>query len=149
MSLGQKLKAPFKTYKGLITLMFFYEVILTLFLSTFSKPMVDRFGDVPILENIFPLMDMDPARHADRAIMLYHAVAIPFLVIVALMVLDWFVARPQYEAQAKWGMIIGGLTASIFAIDFAYFSENWVSHGLFIFGQAITSSNGIIFSFRP
>ncbi len=136
MSFGQKLKAPFKTYKGLISLMFFYELILVMFLSTFSKPVIDRFGEA--LPWLFPLMEMDPARHADRTIMLYHALAIPFVVVIGFIVLDWYAARPFYEAQAKWGLFVGAIVSSIAAIDFAYFSQHWVSHGLFIFGQAIT-----------
>lgn len=135
MSFWQKVKAPFKSYKGLTALLFGYEFILVLFLSTFSKPMVDRFGEA--LPMIFPLMDMDPARHADRVIMLYHAIAIPFMVVLAFIILDWYASRPQFEVQAKWGLFFGALITSIAAMDFAYGSEHWVSHGIFIFGQGI------------
>ena len=151
MSFTEKIKAFFTSYKGLITFMFGYELLTVLFLSTFSKPMVDRFGD--IFPNIFPLIETADlpggdtvAGHTLRTIMLYHSLAIPFLVIVAYIVLDWYAARPVYEAQAKWAMFFGSLTAGISGMDFAYFSGAWVSHGIFIFGQAVTFYGAILFT---
>ncbi|MCG3218616.1 MAG: hypothetical protein KAR35_06390 [Candidatus Heimdallarchaeota archaeon] len=149
MSFTEKIKAFFNNYKGLILFMFGYELLVVLFLSTFSKPMVDRFGD--ILPGIFPLIakaDLPggdtEAGHATRTIMLYHSLAIPFLVVVAFIVLSWFASRPVYETQAKWAMFFGSLTAGIAGLDFAYFSGAWVSHGIFIFGQAITFYGAIL-----
>jgi hypothetical protein len=155
MSFFEKIKAFFTSYKGLILFMFGYELLLVLFLSTFSKPMVDRFGD--IFPNIFPLIaesDLpgaslvpvagEDAGHTLRTIMLYHSLAIPFLVVVAYIVLDWFASRPVYEQQAKWALFFGSLTAGIAGMDFAYFSGSWTSHGLFIFGQAVTFYGAIL-----
>ena len=149
MSFFEKIKAFFTNYKGLILFMFGYELLVVLFLSTFSKPMVDRFGD--ILPGIFPLIakaDLPggdtEAGHATRTIMLYHSLAIPFLVVVAFIVLSWFASRPVYEQQAKWAMFFGSLTAGIAGMDFAYFSGAWVSHGIFIFGQAVTFYGAIL-----
>ncbi|MCY3414505.1 MAG: hypothetical protein INQ03_22850 [Candidatus Heimdallarchaeota archaeon] len=143
MSFIEKIKAFFTSYKGLISLLIFWEVLVVSFLSTFSGPMVERFGES--LPWLFPLMDKDPARHADRTIMLYHALAIPFVVAVVFFILETYESRPKFEEQAKWSLFVGSMVVGIFGMDFAYFSESWISHGLFIFGQSIVFYGGVLF----
>lgn len=146
MSNPEKISEFLRSYSGLIALIIVYEFIVVLFLATFSGPMVDRFGDVPILEYIFPLIKgLSDARHEERAILIYHALATPFLVAVVFFFMDWFETRPSIEPHAKWTLFIGSMTVSISAMIFAYFSENWIWHGLFIAGQSVTFYGAILF----
>lgn len=145
MSFTEKIGNMFKSYKGLIGLLILYETALVLWLSTFSEPMIERFGNVPILEYIFPLLKgLDPARHAMRAILIYHAVAVPFLVAVVFFFMDGYQFRPKLESMTKWTLFAGAFVSSISAMIFVYI-ENWMWHGLFIAGLSVVFYGGVLF----
>ena len=147
MSFKEKLKAFFTSYTGLISLITIYETLIVLFLATFSEPMVHRFGHYPLTEWIFPLIKGLPEDgHTARAIMLYHAVAIPFLVAVVFLFMKDYEIRPNLEPIVKWSLVVGAFTASLAGLTYAYFiPNNWVFHGLFIAGQSITFFGGVLF----
>ncbi len=144
-----RVKDFFTSYRGLIALIIIYETLVVLFLSTFSGPMIDRFGDWPVLSYIFPLIKNVPGgdgRHAARAILIYHGLAIPFMVAVVFFFMDQYEFRPGMETLTKWVLFVGAMWTSISAIIEAYFWASRVMHGLFISGQAIVFFGGILFT---
>ncbi len=145
MTFKEKIGNLFKSYRGLIAIITMYLTLLVLFLSTFSEPMVERFGSLPLLEYIFPLIKGLPeARHAARAILIYHSLATPFLVAVVYLFMDKYEVRPKLEEMTKWSLFVGAFTTSIFGMLFVYI-DSWVFHGLFIAGQSITFYGGVLF----
>lgn len=149
MTFKERLKEFLTSYRGMIALIIVWETLAVMFLATFSGPMVDRFGNWPLLKYIFPLIKNVPGgvgRHAARAILIYHGLAIPFLVAVVLLFMDQYEIRPSLEPITKWVLFIGALWTSFAAIIEAYFWASRVMHGLFISGQAIVFFGGILYT---
>lgn len=144
MSFKEKIKAFFTSYKGLLALIILFELGIILFLSTFSQPVVEIFG-----KPLIPIdLDASERSRVARIIMLYHALAVPFLAAVSYFVLDWYEVRKSLELQAKWSITIGALLTGFSGMMFGYGSNlpinDWVMHGLFIFGLSITFYGGVL-----
>ena len=149
MTFKERLKEFLTSYRGMIALIIVWETLVVMFLATFSGPMVDRFGNMPLMRYIFPLIKNVPGgagRHAARAILIYHGLAIPFLVAVVLLFMDQYEFRPSLEPITKWVLFLGSLWTSFAAIIEAYFWASRVMHGLFISGQAIVFFGGILYT---
>lgn len=130
-------------FKRSILILFFFELAVLVILSTLSDPVVERLGS--IFPDVFPLKQLDPSRHTARTIMLYHSLAIPFVVITAFLFLLKYAKRDALANQAHWTLLPGALISGIFGMDFAYGTESWISHGLFLFGQSLVFYGGILF----
>ncbi|MHA2270738.1 MAG: hypothetical protein ACXACI_02680 [Candidatus Hodarchaeales archaeon] len=132
----------FTTNKGLIALLILFEFGIVLFLSSFSEPVVEVFGN-PILDPIWKI-DLDESDRAARIIMLYHAMAVPFITAVVLFVLEFCEVRESYVSRIKWALIPGTFLTAISGIIFAYILDDWTAHGLFIFGLSLSFYGGVL-----
>ncbi|MFW9915313.1 MAG: hypothetical protein ACFFGZ_06845 [Candidatus Thorarchaeota archaeon] len=132
----------FTTNKGLIALLILFEFGIVLFLSSFSEPVVEVFGN-PILDPIWKI-DLNESDRAARIIMLYHAMAIPFIATVVLFVLEFCEVRETYVSKIKWALIPGTFLTAINGLIFAYILEDWTAHGLFIFGLSLSFYSGVL-----
>ena len=98
---------------GLITSMIILEVNIFVFLSAFSEPTVQFLGG-PIIP-----IELDETERVGRIIMLYHAMAIPFIAAIVFFVLDIFDVRDQMKSRVKSPLLIGSILSSVSAITFA------------------------------
>ncbi|MHA2091297.1 MAG: hypothetical protein ACW98K_10590 [Candidatus Kariarchaeaceae archaeon] len=135
-----KFATLFASYKSLIAFIILFEFGILLFLSTFSEPVVQMFGKplIPI-----DLEGSERSRVA-RIIMLYHALAVPFIAAVAFFVMEFYEIRESVEQQAKWSILTGAVITGITGIDFAYGLTDWTAHGLFLFGLSISFYGGVL-----
>jgi len=129
------------TNKGLITITIVYEFCLILFLSTFSEPITQLFGG-PLLPVV-----LENTREAQisRIVILYHALALPFLAAVVYYVLEVCDVRANWVAPVKWILFPGSTIASVCGMVFAYIlPHNWIAHGLYLFGLSLVFLSGIL-----
>ncbi|MHA2090858.1 MAG: hypothetical protein ACW98K_08355 [Candidatus Kariarchaeaceae archaeon] len=136
----ERLRQLFSSYKGLIAFIILFELAILVFLSTFSEPVVQIFGD-PIIP--IDLEDSERSRVA-RIVMLYHALAVPFVAAVAFFVMEFYEIRESVEQQAKWSILTGAVITGITGIDFAYGLTDWTAHGLFLLGLSISFYGGVL-----
>ncbi|MHA2252113.1 MAG: hypothetical protein ACXAD7_17240 [Candidatus Kariarchaeaceae archaeon] len=139
-SILDKFLSFFGSYKGLIAFIIIFELAIILFLSTFSEPVVKIFGD-PVIP--IDLEESDRSRAA-RIIMLYHALAVPFIAAVAFFVMDLYEIRESVEPHAKWSITTGAIITGISGIDFAYGLTDWTAHGIYLLGLSISFYGGVL-----
>ncbi len=129
------------TLKGMITFTIVYLFVIVLFLSTFSAPIVEILGAPLIPIYLAPGLE----EKASRLVMLYHAIALPFIAVCTYFVLEFQDVREQLVSRIKWPLFIGSMMASISGFSFAYiFNDAWILHGLYLTGLAITFYAGIM-----
>jgi hypothetical protein len=127
------------TLKGMITLTIVYELLIVLFLSTFSQPLEQLFGTT-----LLP-MNLTPEGKAARLIMLYHALTIPFLAISTYVVLIVMDVREKFISRVKWPLFIGSILSSSMGVSYAYlFEDAWILHGLMLVGMSLCFYAGIL-----
>ncbi|MFW9992391.1 MAG: hypothetical protein ACFFD4_10115 [Candidatus Odinarchaeota archaeon] len=133
-----KFNYGFGTYKGLITFTIVWEFCIVLFLTTFSEPVKAIIG-----APLFPVQ-LPEAERIGRIIMLYHSIAVPFLVTVTYYVLEICDVREKWGLRVKWLIFPGSILTSASGISFAYILQhNWIVHGIFIAGLSITFLGGV------
>lgn len=113
----------FTTNKGLFALLILFEFGIVLFLSSFSEPVVEVFGN-PILDPIWKI-ELDESDRAARIIMLYHAMAAPFIAAAVLFVLEFCEVRETHVSKIKWALIPGTFLTAISGMVFAYVLDDW------------------------
>ncbi|MHA2247277.1 MAG: hypothetical protein ACXADY_20190 [Candidatus Hodarchaeales archaeon] len=129
------------TYKGMITFMIVWEFCIILFLSTFSQPIEAILG-----QTLLPItLDSADVEKAGRLIMVYHAIAVPFIAVCTYFVLEFMDVREKFKSRVKWPLFIGSILASANAILFAYvFPEGWILHGLYLVGLSLCFYAGVM-----
>ncbi len=128
----------FGTYTGLITFIIAYLILVILFLGSFSEPVKKILG--------FSLININLTEETrvGRIIMLYHAIAMPFLAAVVFFVLDLFPIRKKVEPHVKWPIFYGSMLTSISGLTYAYIlQENMIFHGLFVGGLSLVWYAGV------
>jgi hypothetical protein len=134
------------TLKGMITFTIVFELVIVLFLSTFSQPLEQLFGTT-----LIP-MDLTPEGKAARLVMLYHALTIPFLAICTYIVLLVMDVREKFKSRVKWPLFIGSILTSVMGVSYAYIftdfsnpaSKPWIVHGLMLLGMSLCFYGGIM-----
>jgi hypothetical protein len=118
---------------------FLFIIAIVAFLGTFSEPIVKVLG-----QPIIPIV-LNEADKAARIIMLYHALAVPFLASVVMLILEYCDVREQFKKQIQWTLYLGAMITGIMGITFAYILvKNKIVHGLFIFGLSLAFYAGIL-----
>ncbi|MHA2344971.1 MAG: hypothetical protein ACXADW_24255 [Candidatus Hodarchaeales archaeon] len=127
------------TLKGMITFTIVFELVIVLFLSTFSQPIEQILGTT-----LLP-MNLTPEGKAARLVMLYHALTIPFLAICTYVVLLVMDVREKFKSRVKWPLFIGSILSSLMGVSYAYvFEDAWIVHGLMLVGMSLCFYAGIL-----
>ncbi len=139
------------TDEGLVTTIFFGIMGIICLLGTFSEPMVILLG-----KPLIPI-ELNEAEKVGRVVMLYHALGVPFLASVVLLVLKYCDVRPALVPHIRWTVFIGAVVVAISGITFAYLSRldfaglgdamanvRWVAHGLFLMGLSLVFYGGVL-----
>jgi hypothetical protein len=132
-------KEETKNYKiihfSLIAFVFFQ----VLFYFTFSEPLTILLGGEPLL----PIISDDISRTA-RFVMIYHSLAVPFLVANTFWIMEYFEIRAKVIPTLKILLISGALLVGIAGMVFG-FTYIRLFHELFYFGLFLVFIGGIIF----
>ncbi len=113
-----------------------FEFFLILFFSLFSQPLrlLGLTGWLPI--------ELLAAGKAGRVVLVYHAIAVPFVSSLLFIYLSVFDRKADHLAVLS---VPGYVLTSAGALSFAYIYRSWIFHGLFIFGLSLVFFAGVLF----
>jgi len=131
----------FQSTKGLVLLAIAMISIVTAVWGMLSGPMAE-WG---VRETIIRLtgMQLDPAEREGRIILLYHAIAMAVVAIETYIITDIVVMKPYERTNINAIITFGYLLVMIFGLSFGYFGQNFVFHGLFLFGNSLMFFAGL------
>ncbi|MGC8837516.1 MAG: hypothetical protein ACP5UM_03770 [Anaerolineae bacterium] len=134
----QRFQNLFTTTEGLLLAVTGWEALAVAFLSLFSGPLAE--WGVPARLGLA----LDPAGRVGRIIMLYHALAVPFVAALVYLILDALPFDERTPRLVQPAITAGYLLASGGAIAFAYFRAGWIAHGIFLVGLSLVFYAGAV-----
>jgi len=138
----QKMKIESKpTFKKIHFAMFVFVFLQVLWYLTFSEPLTVLIGGEPIFP--FFLSD-DVISRTARLIMIYHSLAVPFLVANTFWILEHYTIRKKWLPTLKVLLIPSAFLVGINGMLFAY-TRYRLFHELFTFGMLLCFIGGIVF----
>jgi len=141
-TISQRYNYLFRSTKGLALVAITMIALETLIFGMISGPM-DDLGIRDVWVRITG-MDLNPAEREGRIIILYHTIAMAVIAIETYFITGMIKMKEQERTNINAVVTVGYLVAMIFGMWFAYFGQNYVFHGLFIFGQSVMFFGGIL-----
>jgi hypothetical protein len=137
------LRRLFGTLPGLLVVVVAWDALLVASLAPFSGPLrplglADLFG-----------VDLGDTHRVARIIMLYHALAVPFVAALVYLVLDQVpMGAVDEEQRIRRSIVVpvtaGYMLASAGGMTFAYGGRSWLAHGLFLVGLSLVFYAGVL-----
>ncbi|MFX0057563.1 MAG: hypothetical protein ACFE85_11275 [Candidatus Hodarchaeota archaeon] len=129
------------TFKRIHYSLFIFTFVQVIWYMTFSEPLTVLIGNEPI----FPfLLSDDIISRTARLIMIYHSLAVPFLVANTFWILEHYPVRQKWIPSLKVTLLPGAWLVGIFGLLFAY-TRYRLFHEFFYFGMLLCFIGGIIF----
>jgi len=132
----------FQSTKGLILLAIAMISIVTAVWGMLSGPMAE-WGVREIVIRLTG-MQLDPAEREGRIILLYHAIAMAVVAIETYIITDTVSMKAHERTTINATITFGYLVVMFFGLSFGYFGQNFVFHGLFLFGNSLMFFAGIL-----
>ncbi|NHJ22384.1 MAG: hypothetical protein EAX91_15670 [Candidatus Lokiarchaeota archaeon] len=132
---------PKPSFKKIHYMMFVFVFLQVLWYFTFSEPLTELIGGQPIFP--FVLSD-DVISRTARLVMIYHSLAIPFLVANTFWILEHYPIRKKWLPTLKVLLVPSAFLVGINGMIFAY-TRIRLFHELFIFGLFLCFIGGVIF----
>lgn len=79
-----------------------------------------------------------------RIIMLYHALAVPFVAALVYLILDRLPFDERVPGLVRPAITAGYMLTSVGGLGFGYFGAGWIAHGLFLVGLSLTFYAGVV-----
>lgn len=138
----QRYQFLFLSTKGLVLVAIAMISIVTAVWGMLSGPMAE-WG---IRESVIQItgMQLDPAEREGRIILLYHAIAMAVVAIETYIITDIVAMKPHERTTINATITFGYLLVMIFGLSFGYFGQNFVFHGLFLFGNSLVYFAGLL-----
>jgi hypothetical protein len=132
----------FRSTKGLVLLAIAMISIVTAVWGMLSGPMAE-WG---VRETVIRItgMQLDPAEREGRIILLYHAIAMAVVAIETYFITDIVLMKPYERRTINTTITFGYLLVMVFGLLFGYFGQNFVFHGLFLFGNSLVFFAGLL-----
>jgi len=127
------------TYRLIHYSLIVFVFLQVLFYFTFSEPLTIFFEG----HFLFPIVDDSISRTA-RFIMIYHSLAVPFLVANTFWIMEYYDIREKYIPTLKILFISGAVLVGIAGMLFG-FTYIRIFHEFFYFGLFLVFIGGIIF----
>lgn len=124
----------------LLLLVTAWETVIVAFMSTFSPTGPLAGLDLPARLGIVLSNDGRVA----RIIMLYHALAVPFVAALVYLILDRLSLDERVSRLVRPTITVGYMLTSLGGLGFAYFGARWIAHGLFLVGLSLTFYAGAV-----
>lgn len=135
-ALSRRLRYLFATPTGNLLTVTAWEALIIAFLSTFSAPLRAVLG--------IPPADLPETLRVGRIIMVYHALAVPFVAAAAYLTLDLVPVPAELGRSVRRIITPGYMLTSIGALGFAYFGRSWLLHGIFLLGLSLSFYAGVL-----
>ncbi len=126
--------------EGLLLLVTAWEALLVAFLSTFSPTGPLAWLDLPARLGV----SLDEAGRVGRIVMLYHALAVPFVAALVYLLLAHLPLAERFPCAIRPAVTAGYLLTSAGGLGFAYFGLGWIAHGLFLLGLSLVFYAGVV-----
>jgi len=140
--LSKRLEYLFRSTKGLTLVAIAMVALVTAIWGTLSGPMVE-WGVRDITVKVLG-MDLHQADREGRIIMLYHTLAMAVIAIEVYFITEVVPMKRREQVSINGTITVGYLLAMIFGLGFAYFGHNFAFHGLFLVGQTLIFTAGIM-----
>ena len=140
-ALGRRLDYLTGSTRGLLLAVTGWEALIIALLGTISAPMQTLLGfsvDLPEVERV------------GRIVMVYHALAIPFVAAITYLILDMVpttagvTQHPDVARSVRRAITPGYMLTSVGALTFAYVGRNWLFHGVMVLGQSLVFYAGVV-----
>ena len=132
---------PETSFKKIHYILFLFVFVQVLWYLTFSEPLTVLIGGEPIFP--FFLSD-DVISRTARIVMIYHSLALPFLIANTFWVLEHYEIRKKWLPTLKVLLIPSAFLVGINGMIFAY-TRLRLFHELFTFGMLLCFIGGIVF----
>jgi hypothetical protein len=132
----------FQSTKGLVLVAIAMISIVTAIWGMLSGPMAE-WGVREIVIQITG-MQLDPAEREGRIILLYHAIAMAVVAIETYIITDMVSMKSHERTTINATITFGYLLVMIFGLSFGYFGQNFLFHGLFLFGNSLVFFAGLL-----
>lgn len=133
-------RRPFDVNARLLLLVTLWESALVVLLSPLS-------GSGPLAGLDLPGrlgLVLDGAGRVGRIIMLYHALAVPFVAALVYLILDLLPFDEKTPRIVRPAITAGYLLTGVGGLGFAYLGGSWIAHGLFILGLSVSFYAGVV-----
>ncbi len=140
--LSKRLDYLFRSTKGLTLVAIAMVALVTAIWGTLSGPMIE-WGVRDITVKVLG-MDLQQADREGRIIMLYHTLAMAVIAIEVYFITEIVPMKRREQVTINGTITIGYLLAMIFGLGFAYFGHNFAFHGLFLVGQTLIFTSGVM-----
>jgi hypothetical protein len=124
-----------RSSRGLLLVVTAWEALIVALLGLMSAPMQELLGFSVTLPE---------AERVGRIVMVYHALAVPFVAAIAYLILDLVPTTEDLARTVRRVITPGYMLVSIGGLAFAYLGRNWLFHGVFLFGQALVFYAGVL-----
>jgi hypothetical protein len=132
----------FQSTKGLILLAIAMISIVTAVFGMLSGPLAE-WGLDDFLVSVTG-MQLVPAEREGRIIMLYHSIALAVVAIETYMITSLLTMKNHERTLINGTIAFGYLLTMICGLTFAYFGQNFILHGLFLFGNSLVFFAGLL-----
>jgi hypothetical protein len=132
----------FQSTKGLVLVAIAMISIVTAIWGMLSGPMAE-WGVREIVIQITG-MQLDPAEREGRIILLYHAIAMAVVAIETYIITDMVSMKSHERTTINATITFGYLLVMIFGLSFGYYGQNFLFHGLFLFGNSLVFFAGLL-----
>jgi hypothetical protein len=127
--------------RGLLLAVTGWEALIVALLGVISAPMQNLLGFS---------VDLPEAERVGRIVMVYHALAIPFVAAIAYLIVDMVPTsggvpqHPDVARSVRRTTTPGYMLTSIGALTFAYLGRNRLFHGVMLVGQSLVFYAGVV-----
>jgi hypothetical protein len=127
-------------YKGIHYTLIMFVFLQVIFYFTFSEPLTVLWGGQPLI----PMLHDDIISRTARLVMIYHSLAVPFLVANTFWIMEYYEVRSKFVPILKALLLPGAFMVGIAGMAFGY-TRIRLFHELFYFGLFLVFMGGIIF----
>jgi len=121
--------------RGLLLAATGWTALIIAALGVISAPMQEMLG--------FSL-SLPEAERTGRIVMVYHALATPFVAAIVYLMLDMVPTTERLARSIRRLITPGYMLTSLGALVFAYLGRNWIFHGVMLLGQALVFYAGVL-----
>ena len=131
----------FRSTKGLILVAIALIALVTAIWGMLSGPMAE-FGVRDLVVRTFG-MDIVEAEREGRIILLYHVIAMAVLAIEVYIITDLVPMKLHQRTNINAIITFGYMLTLFFGLLFGYFGQNFIFHGVYIFGLSLMFFGGL------
>ncbi len=132
----------FQSTKGLVLLAIAMISIVTAIWGMLSGPLAE-WGLDDFLVSMTG-MKLIPAEREARIIMLYHSISLAVVAIETYLITSLISMKSHERSLINGTITFGYLITMICGLTFAYFGQNFILHGLFLFGNSLVFFAGLL-----